>query len=81
MSKHADALRRICAFSPEDFSHLEGLLKERDELYKALIWLVNVIDGPTNKRNVLVNMPAALANARKVISGDALGDINAEGFD
>lgn len=67
MSKRADALRGIRAFDPEDFTHFEGLLKERDELQKALIWLVNVIDGPANKRNVLVNMPDALANARKVI--------------
>ena len=73
MSKHADALRGGRAFGPEDFERLEGLLKERDELRKALIWLVNVIDGPTNKRNVLVNMPDALANARKVIKSTSDG--------
>jgi hypothetical protein len=73
MSKHADGLCGICAFGPEDLTRLEDLLKERDELQKALTWLVNVIDGPTNKRNVLVNLPDALANARKVINSGAQG--------
>lgn len=50
--------------------HLERLLNEREELLKALTWLVNVIDGPTNKRNILVNMPEALINARKVINNE-----------
>lgn len=68
MSKRADALRVARTFDHEDYAHLEKLLKERDELLKALIWLVNVVDGPTNKRNVLVNLPDALANARKVIN-------------
>lgn len=68
MSKHTDALRGDRTFGQEDFAHLDRLLNERDELLKALTWLVNVIDGPTNKRNVLVNLPDALANARKVIN-------------
>lgn len=68
MSKHTDALRGARTFGQDDFAHLERLLHERDELLKALTWLVNVIEGPTNKRNVLVNLPDALANARKVIN-------------
>lgn len=68
MSKHGDALQGAHTFCQEDFAQLERLLNEREELLKALTWLVNVIDGPTNKRNVLVNLPDALAHARKVIT-------------
>lgn len=68
MSKNTGTVRGAHTFGQEDFTYLEILLNERDELLKALTWLVNVIDGPTNKRNVLVNLPDALANARKVIN-------------
>ena len=68
MSKHCDDMRRTHTLDHEDLTYLEDLLRERFELQKALVWLVNVLDGPTNKRSYLVNLPDALANARKVIN-------------
>lgn len=45
----------------------DPLIAAAPELLDALTTLVNVLDGPTNKRGVLENMPAAIAKARAAI--------------
>ena len=48
MSTHSESLRGLRGFGPENWVHLEGLIKERDQLLAALqtvVTLANEVHG------------------------------------